>query len=151
MWELWQRVSWHDVTMWLLCCAIVAVVVEAVAEIITSSYLFEFVRTSIAKKALPDDPSQARWYLALLNKLIGCGYCCSVWLAFAASWTLPGDWFGPLPWDNLIFKMFLLHRLSNLYHSSFELLRRGRVKTHDVALTMALKGAEEDGGQDASP
>jgi hypothetical protein len=34
----------------------------------------------------------------------------------------------------LIINVFAVHGLSNLYHSIFELVRRGRVNTHDLVL-----------------
>lgn len=146
MWQLWLRLSWHDIGLWVVCCVIMAIVVEAIAEIITSSALFAPVRVFLSTKALPVNPADARWYWAMLDRLLACGYCCSVWLAFAASWCVPGDRLG----INIVITTFVIHRLANLYHSLFELLRRGRVRTYDISLTIKCKSGDESGDDDAS-
>tara|TARA_R110002110_G_scaffold22761_7_gene87899 strand:+ start:2320 stop:2595 length:276 start_codon:yes stop_codon:yes gene_type:complete len=77
-----------------------------------------------------DEPptSFIRKLFVYLDKLINCGYCTSVWVAFIfASVFLSKDWM-------LIVNGFALHGLANFYHVCYEWMKRGRVNTHDILL-----------------
>lgn len=122
----------------ILAWIMTIIAIEAITEILVTSALLDIIglRTWATNKAMPPDGdfSKARWYHAALYKLMTCGYCTSVWMSFAAAWLLPGEWFAIYPLDNVVIKAFALHRLSNLAHVLFELMKRGRVRTYDVTL-----------------
>jgi hypothetical protein len=82
------------------------VAAEAITEIIVSSDmpLILWFRNLAAKH-------NPRFF----GKLFGCGYCFSVWTAFALSWALPGHLVQYEVLD-IIIKAFVLHRLSNILH-----------------------------------
>lgn len=129
--------------MWSLCEFVTALVilvvsVEAITEILVSSVLLDIIglRPWISKIVLPDDGdfSNVRWYHHALHKLLTCGYCASVWVAFCAAWAMPGDYFGLLPWNNIIIKTFVIHRFANWLHMVYELIRRGRVHTTESVM-----------------
>jgi len=116
------------IAQWLL----ITIAVERVTEIITVSEVFAPVRNYIKRCAYKySDPSKIsnyRRFLIWVDKLISCGYCTSVWVALV---------FVLIFMDKdmtLIINVFAVHGLSNLYHSIFELIRRGRVNTHDLVL-----------------
>jgi hypothetical protein len=118
---------------------------EAVTEIIVASEfpLFEWIRTRLSYSALPETPrTDFRQYcIVAIYKLFTCGYCFSVWTAgffalFAPS--LLEFWF--LNW---VLMLFVIHRLSNWLHVAYELLRKGRVKTHDLEAKITLVSDEE--------
>lgn len=117
-----------------------AIVVEAVTEIFVASALIDIIglRPWAVRKALPKDGdySQVYWYHRILHKLLTCGYCLSVWTAAICAWALPGGYFGLLLWDNILVKIFLLHRLSNWCHVYYELFRRGRVNSMDLEIKL---------------
>lgn len=76
-----------------------AVAVEAVVEILLHSELFAWLR----RPSLP---------------LFGCGWCLSVWVAAGAfGLILAGLWWLMVP--------IAIHRLSNVFHEIFGLLRGG--------------------------
>jgi len=113
---------------WLL----IIIAVERVTEIITTSEVFAPIRNCVKKCAYrysdPSEISNYRKFLIWVDKLISCGYCTSVWVALV---------FVLVFMDKditLIINVFAVHGLSNLYHSIFELVRRGRVNTHDLVL-----------------
>jgi hypothetical protein len=134
MWDVWSNLALLIVT-----AGIVAIAVEALTEIITSSELFTWIKAPLGRRALPDDPQQLHWYWTMLYKLLSCGYCFSVWAAFGLAWVLPGEWFGLLPWDNLLVKWLLLHRLSNWWHIAYMLYQRGRIVPQDILLKIEHK------------
>jgi hypothetical protein len=84
-----------------------AIFVEAITEIIVSSdILFGF-----------------RNYIIKLNrnffgKLVGCGYCMSMWASMPVAWLLPGSITSLWLFD-VVIKTFILHRCSNVIHELF--------------------------------
>lgn len=87
------------------------IVVEAVVEIVVESELFFKFRNFIYKNS------------EFFGKLISCGYCFSVWVSMPFAFVLPGELF-QIQFDNIygylidsLCKIFILHRLSNLFHS----------------------------------
>jgi len=108
-----------------------AVAVEAVVEIIIDSEIFAEVRAYIKDLCYPAEPranARVAYCFYKLNYFANCGYCMSVWIAaFAAifcSVRLSGYWF--VDW---ILSLFIIHRVSNLYHVLFMLIKHGRVHT----------------------
>jgi hypothetical protein len=113
---------------WLL----IAVAVERVTEIITTSEIFAPVRNYIKGHAYqysdPSEISKCGKLLIWVDKLISCGYCTSVWVSLV---------FALIFMDRditLVINVFAVHGFANLYHSIFELIRRGRVNSHDFVL-----------------
>jgi len=123
----------------ILHYVLLVIAVERVTEIITTSEIFAPIRMCIKNVAYKDDEPPVTFIRKLFtyfDKLINCGYCTSVWVAFIfAIAFLPRDW-------TLVINGFALHGLANLYHASYELVRRGRVNTHDVLLKHDMRTTE---------
>jgi hypothetical protein len=120
-----------------------AVAVEAISEIITSSDITFGFRAWIKRLAYPEDPTKSskfRKIIAWFDKLISCGYCTSVWIAAGISFAVPKPVDGVLGW---VICIFVLHRISNLLHVIYELIKKGRVKTYDIMYQKS--GDMEDG------
>jgi hypothetical protein len=101
----------------LLCqyYLVTAIFVEAVVEILVSAKIFFSFRNYLQKH-----------FPKFIGPLFNCGYCLSVWVSMVAI-LLPGNfissWHSWLPpWDSYlaildaIIRVFILHRLSNLWH-----------------------------------
>lgn len=76
--------------------------VEAVTELLLNGEIFE-------------RPREIAYNLSdFTAKLVGCGYCASVWVSASIAWALPIG----LPYRALdvIVATFVLHRLSNIFH-----------------------------------
>lgn len=134
---------WHVLTVittFLIGLPLVVIAVEAITEIMIAGALLDIVgfRPWLARKALPIDGdfNRVRWYHTASYKLFSCGYCASVWVSVVLAWFLPGRYVGLLPWDNIVVKVFVVHRLANYWHIRYELLRRGRVNMFDVELKL---------------
>ncbi len=129
---------------------------EAATEIVVASKITDNFRGkifSLAVPSIPDDhpidlpPPIGRWHWRFLNDILRCGYCSSVWIAGLAAICAPHfelwavDWMVLLVINcivNWIIMTFTLHRLSNYLHDGFMIIKKGRVKTHDVALVLSL-------------
>lgn len=114
---------------------LLALAVEAITEIITSSEIMSPLRLLIREKAFPyppEDDIQTRFY-AWLDKLISCGYCTSVWIS-----ALISVWYDYVMvnsrWMSTIILIFAIHRLANWIHVLYELIRKGRVGSLEVDL-----------------
>lgn len=123
----------------ILCLLVLAIVVEAITEIITSAKITDPFRAFLFKKAYPSVPEDwptdksppiGRVWWLWLNGLFSCGYCLSVWVAFPFCFCAP-LWFSPIL-VNWVVMVFLIHRLSNWCHILFSLVKKGRVKTIDL-------------------
>jgi len=128
---------------------VLAMATEAVTEIMVDSEfpLFSDIREMVARIALPDTPRNDLKHRSIVffHRLISCGYCFSVWVA--AFFALFSFIIIPNPFINWVCHTFLIHRLSNMIHVSYELLRKGRVKTYDIALSLS-KDSESDSESD---
>jgi hypothetical protein len=124
--------------------AILAIVTERVTEIIVDSKLFDPIRQGI-KKRVYTDPPQPDSFLQrakiMLDYLINCGYCVSVWIGGLISAIMIGYGrpefivrFFLFDFLNWIMYAVLLHGMANLYHVLYELMKRGRVHTYDIML-----------------
>lgn len=136
----------------ILAGVILIVATEAVTEIIVASEfpLFYWFRNWWATYTFPPEgpprTGYSQYIRVAIHKLITCGYCMSVWVsAFFALWT-PFHYFDDVFADWFI-SLFFIHRLSNWLHILFELVKRGRVKTHDIELRVKIDTYEgvEDG------
>ena len=88
-------------TMWLLLFLVIFV--EAITEIFVSSSIFTSFREFVGQRS------------AFLGELVHCGYCTSVWVSASVAWTLSAVGTNYL-WLDYIICVFVLHRLSNLFH-----------------------------------
>ena len=139
---------------WLLCAA----AAERVAEILADGKIFDWWREALGRWAFPiplDWDENVAWvdarprYVQFISRkvhdLFTCGWCLSVWACIAASWFLPGQWWGFVPYDNIVIKIFGLVFLANLLHAIFRLVHRGRVRTYDLEIRLDKKDREDDG------
>lgn len=119
----------------ILCLLFLVVATERITEIIVASKLFEPVRLCVKRWAYPLDvmPNDGYYqhFKVMVDYLMTCGYCVSVWVGYAASIYCPIFFEHRLL--NWIIMGAVIHGLSNLYHVSFELIKRGRVHTYDIA------------------
>lgn len=155
--ELWVLIGYY---------LIAVIATEAITEILVASELPPLLalKALIGKVAYQQYDVQLwrrlLWpatVLALfLNKLLSCGWCCSVWVAILAAITL--DAYGLVVWAKsqpllVLVNAAFIHRLANLYHAGFELLRRGRARAIDLALpeafTVTLKIEERNRSSEA--
>jgi len=117
---------------------ILIIATEALTEVVVASEfpLFLELRTRLAQLAIPDTPRRdvKQYLIVAVYKLFSCGYCFSMWSAgffgFFAPKLLEN---GFINWMCLT---FVLHRLSNWLHVLYELVRKGRVHSHDVVLKL---------------
>lgn len=131
-----------EYTMQACVIAALVIVTEAVTEIITSSKIADPFRAALFRFTYPDEQHErgVQPILEFVYNLVTCGYCCSVWVAAVAALVAPN--IIGIPVANWVVLTFLIHRLSNFWHVVYELIRKGRVKTHDVL----VKFAEADDG-----
>lgn len=128
----------------LLLVILLIIVAEAVTEIITSSSLVEPLQTQWRIWTYPTDrPGEGviHQIMVFVDRLWNCGYCASVWISALAAIA------SPRVFDNIIVNWvamtFVIHRGANWLHVLYELVRRGRVRTHEISLN--ITEAEEDG------
>ena len=135
MWEMWTdiapvAVALIDVVPVVVSIVIWAIATEAFVEIVTASELSKIVfLTSLAKLALPLDPTKMRWYWTYLYGLFKCGYCFSVVSSLLLTLYLPVE---HLPF---LVQWMVVHRLSNWIHEYVTIMRKGRIAGHDVMLS----------------
>lgn len=121
----------------MIAFLIIAIIVEGVVELITSSEISDVLfkdKLKIYVYQHINDKNVLIKFLKFLNKITSCGYCCSVWVSMIAALLPEGSYLYYYPAN-----VFALHRLSNYVHSAFELMRRGRVQFHDVRLNAVHK------------
>lgn len=136
---------------WLVC----SLAVERITEIITAGDLFAELRVWLGTKANPMLPPPVEEYVEVIlpaptdernnvsqflwkkvSKLFSCGFCMSTWVSAAAAFALPDT-------TNILIKMFALMFFANVIHVIYSLLQKGRVKTHDVLLTVKETPADD--------
>lgn len=129
---------------WLIC----SLAVERITEIITAGDLFAELRAWLGTKANPMLPPPAEEHVEVIlpapadernkavqflwkkvSKLFSCGFCMSTWVSAAVAFALPDT-------TNILIKIFALMFFANVIHVIYNLLQKGRVKTHDVLLTV---------------
>ena len=133
--------------MIFLIIILLALAVEAVTEILTSSELTEPFRQAWKQYTYPDGPPSTDFWQHVkvwFDKLITCGYCTSIWVAaLFAIWA-------PILFESVVINwlcfVFVLHRLSNWIHIVFELIKKGRVKTYDLVIKKQDEDLEDEYG-----
>lgn len=119
---------------WLIC----AIGAERVTEVITTSVLFAPLREAIGRLAHPEDVgpeiSKPVPFFAFISKLISCSWCTSFWVCGLFALFLPGAWVGSTSGDFWPIKAAALVGFTNLFHSIFQLVYRGRIQYHEVTL-----------------
>lgn len=112
---------------------------ERATELIVASKIFEALRLKIKRWVYPSDtpPSDTTWqnFKVLLDYLIHCGYCVSVWMG--GLFAIFADKYFEHAVVNWFVSMLFLHGMANLYHVVYELARRGRIRTHDIMLKIS--------------
>ena len=139
---------------WLVICVIAT---EAATEIIVESKLFQPFHTWVRGIAYPEDApppdTRKRKFFVFLDALTSCGYCLSVWVGHWFAVLLPGypgfpigpaassfgyirSWVYTLLVTYLFWQAYgmLVHRLSNVWHDTYMIWKRGRVRTHDLTV-----------------
>lgn len=121
---------------------ILAVVVEAIVEILVDSELFAPAHKWLKRLAYPEVPSNstAHSFVLFIDSLVSCGYCLSVWVSGMVS-VITNDLvlISNNTIINWIILTFLLHRLSNLFHVLYSLIKNGRIAAIDVKLDSISK------------
>lgn len=129
---------------WLVC----SLAVERITEIITAGDLFAELRVWLGTRANPMLPSPGEEHVEVIlpaptdernkvtqflwkkvSKLFSCGFCMSTWVSAVVVFALPDI-------SNILIKIFALMFFANVIHVIYNLLQKGRVKTHDVLLTV---------------
>lgn len=133
----------------LVVIFIISVVVEAVTEILVASELTDPFRKKWKEWAYPLEGPPPDTYLqkfkVWFDKLISCGYCTSVWVAaFFGIWSPKFDFGHRL--INWLVVVFLLHRMATWFHVAYELVKKGRVRTHDLEVKLLMQVSEDDDG-----
>lgn len=133
--------------MKIIILLLLAIASEAIAEIITSSELTDPFRRKWKKWTYREDKPPTnnyfQYFKVFIDKLVSCGYCTSVWTsAFVAIWS---PTFLQIPIINWLVMTLVIHRLSNWVHVLYELIRKGRVKTHDLLVKIEVSDGEIDG------
>lgn len=130
--------------MIVLILIIIAIATEAISEIITSSYLTDSLRRRWKEFTYPEDQppkdNTIQYIKVFIDTLISCGYCVSVWVSAILSLSVifTSDRLNliNIPFLDWVICTFVTHRVSNWVHVIYELVRRGRVQTHDIAVRM---------------
>ena len=134
----------------ILLLLLLVIACEAVTEIITASEITNPIRSWWKKYTykldIPPDDTFIQKVKIFLDKLISCGYCTSVWvampLAFFSPFTLSVIWW--------MIMVFVIHRLSNWLHVVYELVRKGRVNTHDLLVKLTVEQENGSVREDSS-
>lgn len=138
-----------------------AVAVEALTELIVASEIMAPIRywwkSKIYSVDKPPKVGVTQSIYVFIDKLISCGYCTSVWVAASAAIFAPpilgfaeDDFFGLIFVDWFV-GMLILHRVSNLIHVLYELVRKGRVSTMDLVVNLVMSEQGEVEEQDGTP
>lgn len=125
----------------MLNIILLAIVVEAITEIIVDSKLFEGMHAWLYNQAHPSVPVDSCYYriISFVCELTSCGYCTSVWIAAILSLFVNNQFDLGHMIVNWVVSTFVLHRLSNLLHVIYGLIRNGRIAALDVNLNSNVK------------
>lgn len=119
-----------------------AIIVESLTEIITSSDVaFKLYKFRLRNFIMENPENRLIHILSFIDQLTSCGYCCSVWVSMLVAAIMPAIKH-VCNADSIfyfILDVFLYHRLSNLYHAIYELIRRGRVTMLEHNMTIDIK------------
>ena len=117
---------------------------ERITELLVESKIFEPLRMLVKRWAYdldaPPSDSVYQHFKVMLSYLTTCGYCVSVWVAFATALLAPSLFDYSIV--NWFIMSMVIHGLANLYHVLYELMRRGRVRSIDITYR---RSSEADG------
>ncbi len=123
---------------------LLVIAVEALTEILVDAEITKGFRRWLFLKAAPEvpedhpagkDPPIGPWVFRFANDVFKCGYCASVWVAMPAALLSPIQLGGH--WSvNWLVSLLVIHRLSNLFHIGLMFVKKGRVKTYDMEITV---------------
>lgn len=118
--------------MIVLQIILLALATERAVELIVDSKIFDGPRNYIRRWALPDVPYSSTYgrLKLMLDYLVHCGYCVSVWVGGFFALFAPSIFSNTF--INWLVLLLVLHGLSNLYHVIFQLIYKGRIWTFDV-------------------
>lgn len=124
---------WESISYWVLAIFYVM----AATELVVESEIFFKVRVFFSKLPV---------FGNFFTKLLGCGYCTSVWVAFTVGWCLPGSIIQNDTFflANVLIRSLALHRMSNLVHKLYR--QEWHFVVHhvdDVAFEPDATGAED--------
>lgn len=123
---------------------LLVIAVEAMSEILVAAKITDGFRRWLFLKAAPEvpedwpegkDPPKGCWLFRFWNDVLKCGYCTSVWVAGLAAVLSPLHLSG-CPFANWLVSLLVIHRLSNLFHIGLMLVKKGRVGTYDMEVTV---------------
>ena len=86
---------------------VLIILVEAITEIIVASKIMQPLREFLFRNS------------PFFGELVDCGYCTSVWVSASVAWIVP-LLISPYLIVNYLVTMFLLHRLSNVWHEAIQ-------------------------------
>lgn len=136
----------NSIFIWIM----LIVATERATELVVSSKIFEPIRVRIKSWVYQSDgpPPDTifQHFKVMLDYLIHCGYCVSVWVA--GFFALFVDQYFESHVTNWFVSMLFLHGMSNLYHVLYELARRGRISTYDVMLKLTVDTTPESDESD---
>ena len=99
------------------------ITVEAMTEIVIDAKIFFGVRNWFAREidcqGLIFEKRLLHYIKSFIGKLLGCGYCFSVWVAAPLAFVVPGV-IVPIWWADLIIKWLFIHRMSNVWHEGIK-------------------------------
>ncbi len=118
----------------IIISIIIIIAIEAITEIIVDSDfpLIKWLKRKIADKAF--ETPKTNKIMVAAHDLLNCGYCTSVWVAgFLSIWSPLYNYFNYyiICW---LISTFAFHRISNLVHILYELIKRGRIKMYEIHL-----------------
>lgn len=125
----------------IIILILLSIATEAITEILTSSALTDPVRMWWKRYTYRTDTPPKNSFLqkikVFIDKLISCGYCTSVWISglscvFGQPSILNNEFW------NWVLCTFVVHRTANWLHVIYELVRKGRVKTHDLLVKVTI-------------
>ncbi len=131
-----------DLFKWIM----LIIATERAVELVIDSKIFEPIRVVIKRWAYPDTPPNdnlMQHFRVMLDYLLNCGYCLSVWVGAIFALIAPSVFESSV--INWAVSTLVLHGASNYYHVIYELVRRGRVKTHDINLNIVIEDEKEQG------
>jgi hypothetical protein len=134
-----------EITAFIVLLLLISIAVEAVTEIITSSELTrpsrEWWKKYTYKIDEPPDDSIIQKFKVWFDKLISCGYCTSVWVAASFAAVLPKPEVGNI-FTSWCLVTFVTHRIATWLHVVYEIIRKGRVQSIDLDITLRETGVD---------
>lgn len=129
---MWQPI-FEVVGAYILC----AIASERITECVVHGEIFAWLRKKPCEwQFAQNDPTKVNKFWKFCCKLLTCGYCYSHWPPMILVWFLPGDYFTLSANGCVFIKWLALVGLSNLYHTIFNLIYKGRVRTIDAEIVL---------------